>query len=198
MASPPVAACLIHGLCALPSPLVHLSSGMGMLEAWSIPAGVRAGCAGGMAGLLSASSLQCQRLRSMHQEHIEQGCKMLLLGASGEVQLKPVQPRVGKPGRRVKQNKQASCVPRTGQVAESSGPCTCSRNREGVYINRAPRNCAKMLVLPLTLLRVCRLLGFVMAWRSKSDLFVLTGERAWCWRGGLTIAKQAEFYFSLI
>lgn len=60
------------------------------------------------------------------------------------------------------------------QITEGSDPRTCSRNNEGVYINRAPCKCAKMITLPVRLLGVRRLLRFVMAWRSTSDLFVLT------------------------
>lgn len=67
---------------------------------------------------------------------------------------------------------QASCVSRTEpDNRDNADPCARSRNNEGVYINRAPCNCAKNDNVQLG---VRRLLGFVMAWRNHSHLFVLT------------------------
>lgn len=91
-------------------------------------------------------------------------------GASGEVQPSLVLPGVGELCDGVEWSGQGSRVSRTEpDNRDNSDPCTCSRNNEGVYINRAPCNCAKMITLPLRLLGVRRLLGFVMAWGSNSD-----------------------------
>lgn len=129
----------------------------------------------------------------------ERGCKTPLPGASGEVQPSLVLPGVGKRCDGVERSEQGSWVSRTEpDNRDNSGPCACSGNNEGVYINRAPRNCAKMITLPLRLLGIRRLLGFVMAWRSSSDLFVLTAIIVWACMvlGGriLTIAKQAKLF----
>lgn len=103
----------------------------------------------------------------------ERDYKTLLAGACGEVQPSLVLPGVGKLCHSMERGEQAGCVSRTEpDNRDNSNPCTCSRNNEGVYINRAPCNCAKMITLPVRLLGICRLQGFVMAWRSTSDLFV--------------------------
>lgn len=112
-------------------------------------------------------------------EKSRQGCKSVLPGASGEVQPSLVLPGVGKLYHSLERIEQASCVSRTEpDNGDNSKPCTCSRNNEGVYINRTPCNCAKMITLPLRLLRAHRLLGFVYG-LEKHLWFVLTTVIVW-------------------
>lgn len=157
-----------------PWPFRVVPLGAGVPERQSSPSGAQSGCAARRDSLISAFSLWRQQFRSVHRgRKLERGCKTLLPGACGEVQPSPVLPGVGKLCQGVEWSEQASCVSRTEpDNRENSDPCTCSRNNEGVYINRAPCNCAKMITLPLMLLRVRRLLGFVMAWRSTSHKFI--------------------------
>lgn len=65
-----------------------------------------------------------------------------------------------------------------GQIPERT-PIHAPAAEQWGDLYRAPYNSARLRTLPLRLPGACRLLGFVKAWRSTSDLFDLTHIFVW-------------------
>lgn len=83
-ASSPVPACPTCWLWSLPGPFVGCRGAQSAEQPFGSTV-----CAARRDSLISAFSLRCQQFRSMHRgekKKPEQGCKMLLPGASGAVQ----------------------------------------------------------------------------------------------------------------